>query len=123
MARGRGGLFLHLNPPTHPILIPNFANHPQVDSTSFRLALNRGLFGLTGVGRLTLRDCGRREPPERSTSKEHRHQFVWPPERWIAFMCPPLVALCDTAPHRFAWPPLPAPLSVKARTSRLRPYP
>ena len=33
-------------------------------------------------------------------------------------MCPPLVALCDTAPRRFAWLPLPAPLSVKARTSR-----
>ena len=83
MARGRGGLFLHLNPSTHPILIPNFENHPQVDSTSFRLAPNLGLFGLTGVGRLTLRDCGRREPPERSTSKGRRRQFVWLLERWV----------------------------------------
>ena len=27
IARGRGGLFWHLSPPTHPILIPNFANN------------------------------------------------------------------------------------------------
>ena len=95
---------------------------PKVDSPSFRLAPSRGLSGLAGVGRLTWGDCGRREPPERSTSKEHRHQFVWPPERWIAFMCPPLVALCDTAPRRFAWPPLPAPLSANQPMRRhLRP--
>ena len=37
-------------------------------------------------------------------------------------MCPPLVALCDTAPRRFAWPPLPAPLSANQPMRRhLRP--
>ena len=35
MARGIGGLFLHLNP-THSILIPNFTNHPQITGACSR---------------------------------------------------------------------------------------